>query len=137
MLFAAPDAIHEKNFCGQSAHFAIHHSVHRRQCLFGCSIAYESSLAFSLLQNGISVYVTVSCDEDVGKVGEDEAEEVVNRPRDNEWYKVCCVAIAFIAIFDEMWFLATRPMVIVPKFFAEFSTRKNCRCIFKKHYRDE
>ena len=41
--------------------------------------ADESSLAFSLLLvAGISVSVTVSCNEDVGEV--DEVEELVDKP---------------------------------------------------------
>ena len=36
-----------------------------------------------------------------------------------------------------MWFLATRRMESVPKFFAYFSKLKDCQCIFKKHYRQE
>ena len=40
-----------------------------------------SSLTLSLLVDaGYSVGVTVSCDEDVGDVGEDELEELVDRP---------------------------------------------------------
>ena len=40
-----------------------------------------SSLVLSLLVGaGCSVGVTVSCDEDVGEVGEDEFEELVDRP---------------------------------------------------------
>ena len=30
----------------------------------------------------------------------------------------------FLAFLDEMWFLATRPMVTVPKFFADFQVRE-------------
>ena len=55
----------------------------------------------------------------------------------DEWYVISCVAMKFLAIFDEMWFLATDLMVTVPKVFAEFSKWENCRCIFKKHYRHE
>ena len=34
-----------------------------------------------LVDAGYSVEVTVSCDEDIGEVGEDELEELVDRPR--------------------------------------------------------
>ena len=56
------------------------------------------------------VGVTVSCDEDVGDVGDY-----------NEWYAVRSIAIDLSAIFDEMWFLTTGPMVATPVIFAEFS----------------
>ena len=32
----------------------------------------------------------------------------------HEWYVVRCVAIDLPAIFDEMWFLTTAPMVLTP-----------------------
>ena len=54
-----------------------------------------------------------------------------------EWYMIWCVAINFLAIVDEMWFLATGPMVTVAKFFAMFSKWKTCWCIFKKYHRYE
>ena len=41
----------------------------------------DSSLIISLLcVAGFSVPITLSCDEDVEEVGEDEVEEVVDRP---------------------------------------------------------
>ena len=45
--------------------------------------------------------VTASCDEDVRNVGQDEVEELVDRPRDNEWYVVRYVAIDSSDIFGE------------------------------------
>ena len=57
--------------------------------LFGFSVSAgprdelprTSSLILSLLvAAGCSVEVSVSCDEDVGEVGEDELEELVDRP---------------------------------------------------------
>ena len=44
------------------------------------------------------------------------------------------VAMNFIAFLDEMWFLATRPMVTVPRFFAELCKWENGRWISKTHY---
>ena len=42
---------------------------------------YDSSLIISLLSvAGFSVLPTVSCDEDVEETGEDEVEELVDRP---------------------------------------------------------
>ena len=94
-----------------------------------------SSLILSHLTDaGCSVGVTVSCDENVGEVGEDELEELVDRPSKNEWYVVGRFAIDLSAMFDELWFLTTGPMVITPVIFAEFSKWEKCRCIFKKHY---
>ena len=44
-------------------------------------VSLYSSLILSLLSvAGCFVGVTVSCDEDVGEVGEDELEELVDRP---------------------------------------------------------
>ena len=57
--------------------------------LFGVSVSAgpcdefprTSSLILSLLVDaGCSVRVTMSCDRDVGEVGEDELEEIVDRP---------------------------------------------------------
>ena len=70
-----------------------------------------------LVDAGCSEGVSASCDENVGDVGEDELEEL----KDNEWKVIRRVAIDLPAIFDEMWFLTTGPMVIVPVIFAEFS----------------
>ena len=57
-----------------------------------------SSLVFSLLVDAeCSVGVTVFCGEDVGEVGEDELEELVDK--DNEWYVVRRIAIDLPAIF--------------------------------------
>ena len=45
-------------------------------------IPRNSSLTISLLSfAGFSVLITVSCDEDVDEAGEDEVEELVDRPR--------------------------------------------------------
>ena len=41
--------------------------------------------------------------------------------RNNEGYVVRCVAIDVSAIFDEMWFLTTGPMVVIPVIFEKFS----------------
>ena len=80
--------------------------------LFGFSVSAgpcdrlpcTSTLLLSLLVGvGWSVGVTVSCNEDVWVVSEDEVEELVDRPEDNERYVVRCVAIDLPAIFDEMW----------------------------------
>ena len=81
------------------AHLATHHSVILRRCLFylGCrfllihatgSPVLINSLVLSLLLAGISVSVTVSCDEDVGQV--DEEEELVDKPSttNGTWFGV-------------------------------------------------
>ena len=52
--------------------------------------------------------------------------------RDNEGYVVRCAAIDLPAIFDLMWFLTTRPLVIIPMNFAEFSEWENCRYIVRE-----
>ena len=104
-MLAAPKVIHEENWkhldvlntfiyrtvLATLAHFATHHSViPRRHFYLGFRFlvihatnfprADESSLALSLLPvAGISVSVTVSCDEDVGEV--DELEELVDKRR--------------------------------------------------------
>ena len=50
-------------------------------CWFCDRFPCTSTLALSLLVDAdCSVVVTVSCDEDVGEVGEDEVEEPVDRP---------------------------------------------------------
>ena len=161
LLLAAPKAIHGKNWeildvlehfhqsilpwtpVAKQAHLATHHHPPspRRFFLIGFSIsvgsrhefprANESSLALSLLLGaGISVSVTVSCDEDVGEVV--ELEELMDKTdtTNGTWFGV---AMNFLAILDEMWFLATRPTETFPKFFAEFSKWENCRCISKRH----
>ena len=106
LLLAAPKVIHEKNWkhvevletfhqpihpwtpVANPAHLATHHSaIPRRHFLF--PRADESSLAFSLLLvAGISVSVTVSCDENVGEV--DEVEELVDEPgtTNGTWFDV-------------------------------------------------
>ena len=71
--------------------------------------------------------VTVSCVREV-----DGAEELVDKTRYDEWYMIWCVAMKFLAIFDEMWFLATRPMVTVPLFFTEFSQVKKNVGVFSR-----
>ena len=40
--------------------------------------------------------------------------------RDNEWYTVRSVAFYLSAVFYEMWFLTTIPMVIIQVIFAKF-----------------
>ena len=98
--------------------------------LFGFSVSVgpcdrfpcAGSLTLSLLVDaGCCVRVTASCDEDVGDVGEDELEEHVDRrgTTNDTWFAV--LHSIFLAIFDEMWFLATGPMEIIPVLFAEFS----------------
>ena len=78
--------------------------------------------------------IIVSCDEDVEEAGEDKVEELVDRPRDNEWYIVRCFAFDSFAIFGEMWFLTTGPVVGVPMILAELPQLENCGCFFKKHH---
>ena len=63
--------------------------------------------------------ITVSCDEDVEEVGEDEVAELFDRP-DNEWYVVRYNAIDCLAILGELWFLTTGLVVGTPMIFAEF-----------------
>ena len=84
---------------------------------------HNSSLVLRLLSvAGFSVYLltsnTESCDEDVGscdedveEAGEDEVEELRRQARDNEWYAVRCIAIDFLSMFGETWFL-TAGMVV-------------------------
>ena len=76
----------------------------------------------SLLVNaGCSVGVTLSCDEDAGEASADEFEESVDRPGTTNatWFTV--LQSIFLPLFDEMWFLTTGPMVIIPVIFVEFS----------------
>ena len=91
--------IHAWTLIANLAHLATHHSVIVRRHFFGFSIsadlwngsrrANDSSLALSLLLvAGISVWVTVSCDEDVGEV--DEVEELFDKPgtTNGTWFDV-------------------------------------------------
>ena len=65
----------------------------------------DSSLIVSLLSAaGFSVPITVSCDEDVEEVGEDEVVELVDRPGDNEWKVIPYIATDCLVILGEMWF---------------------------------
>ena len=49
----------------------------------------DSSLVISLLSAArFSVQITVSCDEDVEEVGQDEVEELVDETRHYEWHIV-------------------------------------------------
>ena len=71
--------------------------------------------------------VTVSCDEDDGEVGEGVLEEeLVDKPGIN-------MAINYLAIFGEVWFLTAGPAVSIPMILAELPERKNCGSFFKKH----
>ena len=50
----------------------------------GFPVTPHSKIHIFLLLS-FSVLITVSCDEDVDEAGEDEVEELVNRPRNNEF----------------------------------------------------
>ena len=45
---------------------------------------------------------------------------------------IWCAAMNFLAFLDGMWFLATRPMITVPKFFAEFSPSERTAGVFSR-----
>ena len=157
LLLAAPKVIHEKSWRSIDVvehsyppdspwnpavvpgHLATHHSVIlRRHFYLGfrflliCATvpcANDSSLVLSLLLvAGCCVEVTVSCDEDVREV--DEEEELADKPSMTNGTCFDVSQWIFLAFLDEMWFLATGPMVTVLKFFAEFSKWRNCQCIF-------
>ena len=160
LLPAAPKAIHEKNWKHVDFLEHFHQPIHpgtpvANRAHFANSPLCNSSSSFFLgffdfccsMQRvppcewflvrlftssvaGISVSVTVqtvSCDEDAGEV--EEVEELVDKPG--------TTSATWLPYLDEMWFRATGPLVTVPKFFAEFSKWKNCRCVFKKHCRHE
>ena len=52
--------------------------------------------------------------------------------RDNDWYVVLQAAFCSSATFDEMWFLASDPLVRTSMILAEFSEWDNGRCIIEK-----
>ena len=110
--------------------------------LFGFSVSAgscdgfprSSSLVLPLLSGaGYSLVITVSCDEDVGEAGADEVGELVDKAgtTGGTWFAV--LQLIFLPLLMRCGFLTTGPTETVPKFFAEFSRRKNCWCIFKKH----
>ena len=97
--------------------------------LFGFSVSAgphdesprTSSLILSLLIDAeCCVGVTASCDEDVRDVGEGELEELVDRPGTTIVTKFAELQFFLSVIFDEVWFLTTGPMPIIPLIFAEF-----------------
>ena len=90
-----------------------------------------------LIDAGCCVGVTASCDEDVRDASTTKLKVLINKPKDNDWYVVLRAALYPSAIFDELWFLTTGPLVGKPVIFAEFSEGENCRCIFEKHNCDE
>ena len=47
--------------------------------------------------------------------------KILSTHQDTEWYVVRRVAFYLSANFDELWFLTTRPMVIIRVTFAEVS----------------
>ena len=98
--------------------------------MFGFSVSAGScdgfpgtdSLIFSLLSvAGYSVVVTVSCDEDVGEVGENGVEELVDKPGTTNGRLFAVLQLIFLPLVVRCVFLTTGPMVNIPKFFAEFS----------------
>ena len=64
-----------------------------------------------LVDAGCSVGITAFCGTDVGDVGGAELEEPVDKPEDNDRYVVLRAAFYPSAILDELWFLATGPLV--------------------------
>ena len=81
--------------------------------------------------------VTVSGDEDVGEVSEDEVEELVVKTRDNEWY----IVLSLGKLCEELgfcyhWTSGQKPHLIKNGRKINCNTA-NCWCIFKKHYRHE
>ena len=99
-------------------HFYFGFSVFAGPCdKFPCT----SSLVLSLLVDaGYSVGVTVSCNEDVGEVGEDEVEELVDGTLDNEWHLVLRKTLIF-AVLDEV---GNRPVVSLIRSLRRVSTNK-------------
>ena len=79
---------------------------------------------------GRSVGATASCDEDVGEVGDCELEELVDRPGTTN---VRRGAFRPSTISNELWFLTTIPMVIVPMIFAEFPCERELPVYFRCH----
>ena len=93
----------------------------------------HSSPMNSLLSvTGFSVRITESCDDDVEESGEDEVEELFRQTMDYEWYIVWSIANNSFAIFGEMWFLTTGPVLGIPMILAELPETKNCGSFFKK-----
>ena len=74
-----------------------------------------------LVDAGCNVGTTAFCNTDVGDVGVAELEELVDKTRDNHWYVFRRAALYPSAIFDELWFLATSPLVGISVILAEFS----------------
>ena len=54
------------------------------------------------------------------------------KTRDNEWHVVRHVAIDSVAMFGEMWFLTTGPVVGIPMIFAELPKWKSCGCFLQE-----
>ena len=63
----------------------------------------------------------MSCDEDVGEVGEDEVEELVDRPGTTKGTQFVVLQLIFLPVLMRCGFLTTGPMVFIPVIFAEFS----------------
>ena len=62
------------------------------------------SLIFSLrIVAGHKIKCSLSCDDDVGDVGEVEHEERVDKTLDNEEHEVLRIILNFAANFHEMW----------------------------------
>ena len=94
----------------------------------------DSSLIISLLSAaGFSVLIRLSCDEDVEVLGEDDVEELVDRPGTTNGTKFDILQLMFLPFWVRCGFLTTGPMVCTPMIFAELPEWKNCRCAFKKH----
>ena len=64
---------------------------------------------------------SASCNTDAEYVGVAELEEIVDKPGDNDRYVVLRAAFHPSAIFNELWFLTTGPLVGISVIFAEFS----------------
>ena len=104
--------------------------AHSTLLVLHVTLHLRGELVLTLLLSGILlILLTISCDEDVGKV--DEIEEPVDKSSTTSgtWFDVS--QWIFLAIFDEVWFQATSPVVTLHKFFADFSKWKNCRCIYR------
>ena len=162
LLLATPKAIHEKNWesievvdnfylpdfpwtpVANLAHLAIVHFVILRRLHFylcfrfllihatGFPVTLHSYSHFFLLLD-VSVVASIlrwRCRRSWWRW----SRRTCRWTKDNEWYMVRCVAIDVRAIFDEMWFLTTGPVVSIPMIFAELPEWKNCGCIFKNHH---
>ena len=83
---------------------------------------YCATRTLSLLVDaGCSVGVTASCDDDAGEAGEDELEELVDRPGTTNGTSFSVLHFIRLSFFDELWFLTTGPLVGISVIFAEFS----------------